>query len=96
MIDVPETITGDFYNGQVTVTLKDTIFQPSSPMRHVVEIRKFLGSVGMLGKPIQIIFSDGGPDHRLTYPSVKLSLMVLFLLDDVDYLVAVRTAPHQS
>ena len=96
-IDVPETNSGDFiYNGQVSVTLKDTIFQPSNPMRHIAEIRKFLGLVGKIGRPIRIVFSDGGPDHRLTYPSVKLSLMALFLIDDCDYVLAVRTAPHQS
>lgn len=40
VIEVPEDVSGDFYNGQVTVTLKDTIFQPSNPMRHIAEIRK--------------------------------------------------------
>lgn len=40
VIEVLEDVSGDFYNGQVTVTLKDTIFQPSNPMRHIAEIRK--------------------------------------------------------
>lgn len=85
-----------FYNGQVTVTVKDTIFQPSNPMRQIAEIRKILGETGNLGKPIRLIYSDWGPDHRVTYPSVKLSLIAMFLLDNCDYVLAIRTAPHQS
>jgi hypothetical protein len=96
VIDIPDDISGDFYNGQVTVTLKDTLFEPSNPMRHIAEIRKTLGETGNLGKPIRLIFSDGGPDHRVTYPSVKLSLISMFLLDNCDYVLAMRTAPHQS
>lgn len=49
-----------------------------------------------MGKPIRLIYSDGGPDHRVTYPSVKLSLIAMFLLDNCDYVLAMRTAPHQS
>ena len=39
---------------------------------------------------------DGGPDHRVTYISVKLALIVLFRKRDLDYLCAVRTAPYHS
>lgn len=49
-----------------------------------------------MGKPIRLIYSDGGPDYRVTYPSVKLSLIAMFLLDNCDYVLAMRTAPHQS
>lgn len=95
VIEVPEDVSGDVYNGQVTVTLKDTIFQPSNPMRHNAEIRKFLGKTGNLGKPIRLIYSEGGPDHRVTYPSVKLSLIAMFLLDNCDYVLAM-TMPLTS
>ena len=44
-------------------------------------------------KPMCFLYSDGGPDHRLTYISVQLSLISLFLQLDLDYLCAVRTAP---
>lgn len=49
-----------------------------------------------MGKSIRLIYSDGGPDYRVTYPSVKLSLIAMFLLDNCDYVLAMRTAPHQS
>lgn len=65
-------------------------------MRHIAEIRKILGEAGNLGNPIRLIYSDGGPDHRVSYPSVKLSLIAVFLLDNCDYVPAMRTAPHQS
>ena len=42
------------------------------------------------------IYSDGGPDHRLTYLSVQLSLIALFLNLDLDILIAGRTAPSHS
>lgn len=47
-------------------------------------------------KPILFFYTDGGPDHRLTYISAKLSLIALFLERDLDYLCAVRTPPHLS
>lgn len=43
-----------------------------------------------------MIFSDGGPDHRLTYHSVKLALVILFKNLDLDLLIAGRTAPGHS
>ena len=39
------------------------------------------------------LYSDGGPNHRLTYVSVQLSLIALFLNFDLDILIACRTAP---
>ena len=50
----------------------------------------------MSDKHILCIYTDGGPDHRLTYLSVKVSLVCLFLLLDLDYLIAARTAPCHS
>lgn len=41
-------------------------------------------------KPILLIYTDGGPDHRLAYLSVQLSLICLFLHGKYDMLVAVR------
>lgn len=41
-------------------------------------------------------YTDGGPDHRLTYISVQLSLFTQFLKLDLDFLCAARTAPFHS
>ena len=50
----------------------------------------------MIEQHALFIYSDGGPDHRLTYVSVQLSLIALFLNLDLDLLVAARTAPSHS
>ena len=42
------------------------------------------------------IYSDGGPDHRLTFLSVNLSLIALYRKLNLDYLCAARTAPYHS
>ena len=49
-------------------------------------------------KSLMFIYSDGGPNHQLTYLSVQLhvSLISLFLKLDLDFLGAVRTGPYHS
>ena len=46
--------------------------------------------------PVLFVYTDGGPDHRLTYISVQISLICLFKKLDLDYLCACRTAPYHS
>jgi len=43
-----------------------------------------------------ITVSDGDPDYRITFPSIKLSLVALFQSLDLDMLISVRTCPYQS
>lgn len=40
LVDIPESIEGTFYHGKVYVGLKDSTFQPSSPIRHASELVK--------------------------------------------------------
>ena len=42
------------------------------------------------------MYTDGGPDHRVTFLSVQLALIALFLEHDLDFLCAARTAPCHS
>ena len=42
------------------------------------------------------LYTDGGPDHRLTYLSVQLSLISLFLKLDLALLCACRSALFHS
>ena len=89
-VDIPADVTGSWYSGTVLVGL----FEPSSPHRHVTDEIK---SKNLLGeKSLLFIYSDGGPDHRLTYLSVQLSLISIFLGLDLDFLCAARTAPCHS
>ncbi len=95
VIDVPESIEKSFYRGRVFVLLKENAFQPSSPRRHMAELKKILQGLAPV-KPVLLLYTDGGPDHRLTYLSVQLSLIALWLNLDLDFLCAVRTPPQHS
>lgn len=88
--DVPNSISESFYRGKVVVTLKDAVFQPSSPSCHAAELEKILTSTSDSVKPILCIYTDGGPDHRTNYLPVQLS-MSQFLKHNLDMLVAART-----
>lgn len=93
IIDVPDEVEESWYAGTVFVGLKDTAFEPSSPLRHSVELYNTLISI-QAEKKILFLYTDGGPDHRLTYLSVQISLICLFLNLDLDFLCACRTAPY--
>ena len=94
MVNIPEEISDSWYDGQVYVGVKDAAFEPSSPVRHMVEVNSTLTCNSAL--PILFLYTDGGPDHRLTYISVQVSLICLFLKLDLDYLCAARNAPYHS
>ena len=99
--EIPKSPYDSFYNGKVFVTSKDRIFMPSSPNRHGAEslstLREHYSQDNVtLDKKILLLYSDGGPDHRVTYGSVQVALICLFLSLDVNMLVAVRTCPGQS
>ena len=59
------------------------------------ELNELLSQLGTV-KPILVLYTDGGPDHRLTYLSVQLSLLAIFKELDLDFLCAVRTPPQHS
>lgn len=96
LVCIPSDTSGSWYHGQVNISLKEGAFEPSSPLCHSAELSNFMTNHNLLDNPALRLYSDGGPDHRLTYLSVKVALICLFLLHDLDYLIATRTAPHQS
>ena len=77
------------------VGIKDCIFEPSSPIRHATELNSILNTRSS-NNPILLIYSDGGPDHRLTYLTVQISYICLFLTRDLDLLCVVCTPPYHS
>ena len=93
LVDIPETVESSWYTGQVVVGLKEGAFEPSSPARHCTELGQILSSRNLQTKPILFLYSDGGPDHRLTYLSVQMSLILKYYLD---FLCVARTAPFHS
>ena len=82
-------INNSFYQGNVFITLKNAVFQSSSPIRHHVEKVILVHSF----KPIQCTYSDGGPDHNPSYYSVILTQLCHFLKQDLDMTINCVTAP---
>lgn len=105
---VPEETSGSFYSGQVYVVNKDAVFEPSTPMRHIVELDKARrqkhgpatdyeeATQEPCSLPVEIHYSDGGPDHNVRHGSVKVALAARFKNADLDMLVAGITAPGGS
>ena len=94
-VDISDSIAGSWYDGNVHVLYKDGIFEPSSPIRHASEFASLLESKSVT-HPVLFLYSDGGPDHRVTYTSVKLAFIALYLELNLDYLCAACTAPYHS
>ncbi|CAG8748188.1 32351_t:CDS:10 [Gigaspora margarita] len=98
LISIPNEISGSFYDGHVFVSYQDTIFEPSSAIRHSTEFLNALNIqyANKVMSPILCLYTDGGLDHRCNYGSVQIALISLFLYGDFDLLVAVHTAPNHS
>ena len=65
LVDIPTKISELWCSGQVAVCLKESAFQPSSPLRHMTELQKTFASAEF-DKPMLCVYTDGGPDHRTT------------------------------
>ncbi|CAB4442447.1 unnamed protein product [Rhizophagus irregularis] len=96
--DIPTCISDSFYSRQVYVSYKNTVFQPSSALRHSTEFYKTILQQYDNGNipEIFLLYTDGGPDHRNTFGSVQIALICLFLQGNFDFLASVRTAPYHS
>ena len=86
---------GSFYHGQVDVRLKDSVFTRSNPFLHAAELSSSMAHDD-LHPSVVFVYTDGGSDHRFTLKSVQLSLIALFLVNDLDLLVAAHTCPGHS
>ena len=95
LCDIPQTLDESFYRGQVFVGLKDAVLQPSNPLRHSTELGKILCQEN-ISSPVLLLYTDGDPDHNLTFLSVQLALLALYIHFDLDMIQAVRTAPYHS
>lgn len=101
VIDLPEQVADSFFRGHAFVTVKDKVTQPSNALRHATELTDLISTHfsedgHTSAQSIAVIVSDGGPDHRVTYGSVKVSFLTVFRALDLDMLIAVRTCPYQS
>ena len=96
-ITIPESVEYSWYTRNVHVGLKEAVFEPSSSLLHVhaAEVYNLLTDI-LETCLVMFLYTDGGPDHRLTYLSVKLALISLFLKLDLAFLCACHTAPFHS
>ena len=95
IVDIPETMEGSFYRGDVYVGFKNTAFQASSPLRHAAELNQILNSRGDTN-PILLATTDGGNDHNTTRVATQCADLSLFLSRDLDFLCHNRTPPYNS
>ena len=92
----PENPSPDdsFVREKVSVSLNDSVFQPSSPFRHAAMLAKLMRNCTI--PRVILKYTDGGTDQRNTLKSVKCANIALFREMDVDMLITVRCAPGQS
>ena len=69
------TILSIDFTGEANVTLKDAIFQASTPVRHAVELLAMNSSKGNTNDAFVFAFTDGGPDHNISFLNVLKSLL---------------------
>jgi len=69
-LTIPDSFEGSCYTSKVVVGLKDAVSQASF-LHHATELHSLL-LTRMGSKIILCIYSDGGPNHRLTYLSSSL------------------------
>ncbi len=71
------------------------MFEASKPVRHATELFRALEAAN-LANPVLCLYTDGGPDHRVTFHSVKQALKALFVAGNFDMVVAARTKPQNN
>lgn len=100
-VETPVHSSDSFYTDQPFVTNKDKVTQPSSAFRHATELADLIRihystDTRTASKPVLVVLSDGGPDHRVTFGSVKIASLCLFQALDLDMLICMWTCPYQS
>ena len=97
--DIPEEVDGSWYRGKLMVSPKITATDPSSALRNAKEIANVL--IEKYGTkenvpPVLILYTDGGPDHRTMFLSLKVAMISLQKYLNLNQILAVRTAPGHS
>ena len=97
--DIPERIDESWYRGKACVGIKISATGSSIALWNATEvvnvlIEKFDTKEAV--PPVLIPYTDGGPEHRTTYLSVKIAMICSQKYLDLDQFLAVRTAPGHS
>ena len=73
-----------------------TVFTLSNPFLHVAEWTASMAFDKVHRPVVFFLYTDGGSDHCLTLNSVEFALIALFVVNDLDLLVAACTCPGHS
>ena len=97
--EIPEDINGSWYRGTPHILVKSTALKPSTALRNAREIANALvkkyGNINNV-PPILVLYTDGGPEHRTNFLSVKIAAIALYKYLNLDMIVIARTAPGHS
>lgn len=91
---IPNRLDGSWLRGQVYVTLKNNIFEPSEANKTLAEIKECLTDC----EPNVWLHSDGGGEHHVGHPSVIAAAICMFrrMHTRVDRLIKTRGCPYHS
>ena len=73
--DISKNIGKSFYQKQVYVAYKDSIFQPSSALRHSTKWLKYLNKKYVILPEMLIIYTDNRVDYQITFSSVQIAMI---------------------
>jgi hypothetical protein len=82
--------------GEANVTIKDSIFQASSPMLHAAKLLAMNKGLERNQETFSPAFTDGRPHHNTSFLNVMVSWMAYFIMSCCDSLVVALAAPTQS
>ena len=87
--------TGKWRRGQVVVSLKDSVLEPSSAFRNAAELATTI--LALCAKPIIVVKrTDGGSEQNTTFGSVQLADVALWKKTGADLLIHSRPAADGS
>ena len=81
--------------GEIFVTLRDAIFDPSRLFDHAAQLIDTM-QMKELNPSLFVFQSDGGPNRSIKRLQTKLSWVDVFKIMDFDHLLALRSAPNGS
>lgn len=90
-VNTPEKATDSFFDAQAFVTNKDKVTQSSSALCHATELTNLVCTHYSSSKPVMVLVSGRGPDHRVTFGSAKVANLCLFWAIDLDMLACIHT-----
>ena len=89
-------LSSSAFAGLANVTIKDSIFQPSNPIRHAEELLAVNKRLELNREAFSLAFTDGALDHNISLLNVMVSWLAFFIVSGCDTLVVARTAPTQT